>query len=117
MLSLCIKNFRPKSKRKSERNKKSRNSNGKTWKTNRKTRNRKHKSNKKTKRNWNKKKELEELETEKTNETTAIIPKEVRLPYFSRYVFQLINQAREKKVFEKCIRITNILKDLIMKKK
>ena len=64
-----------------------------------------------------KKKELEELETEKTNETTAIIPKEVRLPYFSRYVFQLINQAREKKVFEKCIRITNILKDLIMKKK
>ena len=44
-----------------------------------------------------KKKELEELETEKVNETTAIIPKEVLLPYFSRYVFQLINQAREKK--------------------
>ena len=42
--------------------------------------------------------ELEKLEIEKINETIAIAPKVILLPYFLRHVCQLINQAKEKKV-------------------
>ena len=59
------------------------------------------------------KKELKELVIEKTNE--AIFRKETILPYFLRYVWQLMNQAKDKKVSEKCIRITEILKDVMIK--
>ena len=40
----------------------------------------------------------------------------IPLPYILRYVCQLINQAKEKKVFEKCIKITEILKNVMIKK-
>ena len=33
----------------------------------------------------------------------AIIPNEILLPYFLKYVCQLINQAKDKKVSEKLI--------------
>ena len=38
------------------------------------------------------------------------------LTYFSRHVCQLIKQAKENKVSEKCIRATQIFKDVIIKK-
>ena len=63
------------------------------------------------------KKELEELEIEKINKAIAIIPKEIVLPYLLKYVCQLIKQAKEKEVSEKFIRITETLKDVVMKKK
>ena len=66
----------------------------------------------------NKIKELEKKQ-EKIADITKesfIIPKEIPLPYFLRYVCQLIKQAKEKKVSKKCIKITEILKDVIIKK-
>ena len=38
------------------------------------------------------------------------------LPYILRYVCQLTNQAKEKKVSEKCVKITEILKNVMIKK-
>ena len=40
----------------------------------------------------------------------------IPLPYILRYVCQLINQAKEKRVSEKCIKITEILKNVMIKK-
>ena len=63
------------------------------------------------------KKELEKLEIEKINETVANIPQK-KLLYFLTYVFQLIKRKQKKKIVsEKFIRITEILKDVIIKKK
>ena len=69
------------------------------------------------------KKELEELEAEAINETIAIIPKErllfiffyIRLFIFFENVKQSIKQANEKEVCKKCIRVTEILKDVMTK--
>ena len=38
------------------------------------------------------------------------------MPYLSRHGCQLINQAKEKKIFENCIRITKTLKGVMIKK-
>ena len=58
------------------------------------------------------------------NEIIAIIPKKktkkkkkILLQYFLRYVFQLINQTKEKGVSKKYVRKTEILKDIMIKKK
>ena len=48
-----------------------------------------------------------------TNEL-SIIPKEIFVQHFLRYVSQLIKQAKEKGIAGKCIRITEILKKLII---
>ena len=65
--------------------------------------------------------EREELGIEK--ETTAnltsklsVVPKVILLPHFLENVKQLIKKAKEKKFSEKCIRITKLLKDVIIKK-
>ena len=86
-------------------------------KSNRKTRNRINKIKELKELETTTKKELEELEIEKINKTIAIIPKEIVLPYLLKYVCQLIKQAKEKEVSEKFIRITETLKDVVMKKK
>ena len=57
------------------------------------------------------------------NEIIAIIPtkkkkkKKKLLQYFLRYVFQLINQTKEKGVSKKYVRKIEILKDIMIKKK
>ena len=65
--------------------------------------------------------EIEEQEIEK--ETTAnltkklsIIPKKILLSHFLENVKQWIKQAKPKKIPEKCIRIAEMLKDVIIKK-
>ena len=65
--------------------------------SNKKARNRKKNLKKRAKRARNNKKRPEELEKEKINETIVNNPKEILLTYFLRHVWQLINQAKEKK--------------------
>ena len=54
------------------------------------------------------------MKKKKINETIINIPKEILLTHFLRHVCQLIKQAKEKEISEKCIRITKTLKDVII---
>ena len=65
--------------------------------------------------------EIEEQEVEKENianltNKLSIILKEILLLHFLESVKQLIKKAKEKEAPEKCIRVTKILKDVIIKK-
>ena len=53
---------------------------------------------------------------EKINETIAIIPKEILFSEFYKIFLSINRSSKRKQVSEKCIKITKMLKDVIIKK-